>query len=249
MIKLLKQLTFTIGVMIASTMFAQNPTVTFDNVPAEIEATTYNLSASDQLVFTIDNIPDNNTTITANLRVYVAGSTANGSKKTQRTFNIDATSNASDSFYSFVESAGTNANTIKRVYTYTQLIPNTSGSGVGGDYIINETYDILVRLVGGAPSPDDTNSNSVMPATTMKAVADNTLSINKMNIIGSVYPNPVSTKLFISNTVKTNTYKITNLLGNTVKEVKANGSIDVSDLSAGIYVLVTDAGIAKFVKK
>lgn len=248
--KLLKAKIFaTALVCYAVTSYSQNPTVTFDNVPAGVELTNHTLSSSDQLIFTIDNIPDDNTTITANLRVYIAGSTANGSKKMQRTFNVNATSSSSDSNYSFVESAGTNANTIKRVYTWPLLIPNTSGSGIGGDYVLDEEYDILVRLVNGAPSPDDTNTNTIVPAVTMKGVADNTLGFKNFNISKSIYPNPVSSELKISNDVETKTYKVANLLGKVVKEVKANGSLNVSDLSSGIYVLITDSGIAKFVKE
>lgn len=71
-----------------------------------------------------------------------------------------------------------------------------------------------------------------------------------INISDSIYPNPVSSTLNLSSSIKTKTYKIVNLLGKTVKDVKfISGSIDVSDLSAGIYILKTDAGIAKFVKK
>ena len=53
----------------------------------------------------------------------------------------------------------------------------------------------------------------------------------------------------ISKEVITETYKVVNLLGSTVKEVNAIGKLDVSDLTTGIYILVTDAGVAKFVKK
>ncbi|WP_442809378.1 T9SS type A sorting domain-containing protein [Tamlana sp. 2201CG12-4] len=53
----------------------------------------------------------------------------------------------------------------------------------------------------------------------------------------------------MSKDLATDSYKVISILGNTVKEVKATGSLDVSDLSKGIYFLITDSGIAKFVKK
>ncbi|GAA4235017.1 hypothetical protein GCM10022291_15860 [Postechiella marina] len=74
-------------------------------------------------------------------------------------------------------------------------------------------------------------------------------SFNNANIAKNIYPNPVSSTLNVSNSINTKTYKIVNLLGKTIKDVEANGSIDVSDLSSGIYILATDAGKAKFVKK
>ena len=76
-----------------------------------------------------------------------------------------------------------------------------------------------------------------------------TLSINKFNISKSISPNPVSSVLNISTSLNTKTYKVVNMLGKTVLDVNATGSLDVSNLSQGLYFLVTDAGIAKFVKK
>ena len=81
------------------------------------------------------------------------------------------------------------------------------------------------------------------------SVAYYTASAKDFNISKFIYPNPVSSELTISKEVITDTYKVVNLLGRTVKEVNAIGKLDVSDLTTGIYILVTDAGVAKFVKK
>ncbi|MDB2384924.1 T9SS type A sorting domain-containing protein [Polaribacter sp.] len=69
------------------------------------------------------------------------------------------------------------------------------------------------------------------------------------NISSSIYPNPVSNTLNISSSVETKTYKILNTLGATIKVSPATGSMDVSDLKSGLYFLVTDSGMAKFLKK
>ena len=82
--------------------------------------------------------------------------------------------------------------------------------------------------------------------------ASSTLSVsdfNKTSITSNVSPNPVSSILNVSLDVITKKYKVVNLAGVTVLETEATGSVDVSGLSSGVYLLVTDAGIAKFIKK
>lgn len=90
-----------------------------------------------------------------------------------------------------------------------------------------------------------------LTATQMLAVYnENVLSTASIeNISSSIYPNPVNSTLNINSDINTKTYKVINMLGATVKNVSATGTLDVSDLPAGIYVLITDAGIAKFIKQ
>ena len=65
-----------------------------------------------------------------------------------------------------------------------------------------------------------------------------------------VYPNPTTGLLNISNARDYKLITIHNILGKTVKTFVAAESIDISDLSAGIYLLKTDTGITqKVVKK
>lgn len=72
---------------------------------------------------------------------------------------------------------------------------------------------------------------------------------NKASIAANVSPNPVSSILNIGTDVVTKKYRVVNLAGATVLETEATGSIDVSSLANGVYLLVTDAGIAKFIKE
>ena len=72
---------------------------------------------------------------------------------------------------------------------------------------------------------------------------------NKASIAANVSPNPVSSILNIGGDVVTKKYRVVNLAGTTVIETAATGSIDVSNLANGVYFLVTDAGIAKFIKE
>lgn len=103
---------------------------------------------------------------------------------------------------------------------------------------------------GNAGGPVVHTSNAHLYYELVAGVVNAPLSTKDVsNISGSIFPNPVSSTLIISNSIETKTYKVVNLLGKTVKDVEATGSLDVSDLSAGIYILKTDAGIAKFVKK
>ncbi|SDX90349.1 Por secretion system C-terminal sorting domain-containing protein [Lutibacter oricola] len=175
--KLLKKKFLTLFFTSLTTIiYSQAPTVTFENFSNEIIASSSTIPSSDALVISIDNIPDDNTTITANIRVFNTGSTSNANKLLQTSFNIDATNSTQGSFYTFVEAAGTNASTIKRTYTFSALVENTGGSGTGGSYVIGNEYDILVRLVNTTSGNVDTNSNSIIPAETMTAVADPVLT-------------------------------------------------------------------------
>lgn len=87
--------------------------------------------------------------------------------------------------------------------------------------------------------------NVVKNAATSLSIND----FNKASIASNVSPNPVSSILNIGSDVVTKKYKVVNLAGATVLETTATGSIDVSGLANGVYLLVTDAGIAKFIKE
>ncbi len=80
----------------------------------------------------------------------------------------------------------------------------------------------------------------------------NTLSVSEVNnssINGLFGPNPVIDTIEISSTIITKTYKVVSLSGALIKEVAAEGSLDVSDLTKGVYFLVTDAGVGKIIKQ
>ncbi|HBH49186.1 MAG TPA: hypothetical protein DDX98_11125 [Bacteroidales bacterium] len=68
----------------------------------------------------------------------------------------------------------------------------------------------------------------------------------------SVYPNPVSDRLFIDLDAGINAMQIKSLDGKTIKEINVltEGYIDVSDLSSGIYFITAKGfGTTRFVKK
>ncbi|GIZ08010.1 T9SS type A sorting domain-containing protein [Flavobacterium sp. UMI-01] len=109
--------------------------------------------------------------------------------------------------------------------------------------VLNDGGSHIYRLWSYAES-DGTNFGQIGKAGTL-SVKD----FNKTSIAANVSPNPVSSILNIASDVVTKKYKIVNLAGATVLETEATGSIDVSTLANGIYLLVTDAGIAKIIKE
>lgn len=134
------------------------------------------------------------------------------------------------------------------------LNPNGSNALVNGT-----TYWVWIRYFGPTTAanalrygevgyPEYGNSNQTFQITYNSGLTLSNNKFSNVDISKSIYPNPVSSSLKISSSVKTKSYKIVNLLGKTVKDIKANGSLDVSDLSSGIYLLVTDSGMARFVK-
>lgn len=73
---------------------------------------------------------------------------------------------------------------------------------------------------------------------------------NNYNSMISVYPNPVKDILQVSGIGYRVSGKVYNYLGEMVMEtIIVNGQIDVANLPSGIYILKTEQGIAKFVKK
>lgn len=66
----------------------------------------------------------------------------------------------------------------------------------------------------------------------------------------TMYPNPVENTIYLKGQDLPSVYKITNTLGKTVQEGKFNGSIDVSNITSGIYFLIYDnKSYSKFLKK
>ena len=66
------------------------------------------------------------------------------------------------------------------------------------------------------------------------------------SIASNISPNPVTDFLTI-NVEEAETYKIYDLAGNVIVTQPATGSIDLSGVPTGIYLLVTEAGTAKVV--
>lgn len=70
--KLLKKTFLTLMLAVVAVAANSQVTVKYDHIPANVLVADGSLSSTDQLVFTVDNIPNGNTTaITANVRVYL----------------------------------------------------------------------------------------------------------------------------------------------------------------------------------
>jgi hypothetical protein len=65
----------------------------------------------------------------------------------------------------------------------------------------------------------------------------------------SVYPNPTTGVINISDLSGVNLITVSNVMGQVVKTFSANDSIDISDLPAGMYILQTDKGLKRKVVK
>jgi hypothetical protein len=83
----------------------------------------------------------------------------------------------------------------------------------------------------------------------------NTLGVDyiELNQKTSIYPNPVKRQIYINTDEVMTSIDITDVFGNTIKpSLTSNNSIDVSNLSTGVYFLkvYTNKGIAckKFIK-
>lgn len=102
----------------------------------------------------------------------------------------------------------------------------------------------------GVIDANDTCPGTPYPSTVNASGCVVTLGNSTFAVLsqGSVYPSPATSTLTINPSVVTKTYKVANLTGSIVLEANATGSLDVSKLTSGLYFLITDAGVAKFVK-
>ncbi|MGA9638700.1 T9SS type A sorting domain-containing protein [Flavobacterium sp.] len=119
----------------------------------------------------------------------------------------------------------------------------TALTGATGAYFVNWTLGFYDGL--GINRIRTSKLTVVKNPTTSLSTTD----FNRASIAANVSPNPVSSVLNISSDLVTKKYRIINLAGATVIETVATGSVDVSGLANGVYLLVTDAGIAKFIKE
>ena len=85
----------------------------------------------------------------------------------------------------------------------------------------------------------------------LQLVLANTLStnnqINQKKII--LYPNPVKNRLYFKGNNKNSLAKIYSMRGRRLLVIKAKNTINVSDLSSGIYFLEIDNKFSKFIKE
>lgn len=70
-----------------------------------------------------------------------------------------------------------------------------------------------------------------------------TLAVSDVNKLSfKYYPNPVKDILILSNSEKVNSISIYNIAGQLIKSNKGANTIDMSALSAGIYLIKTNIG-------
>ncbi len=65
----------------------------------------------------------------------------------------------------------------------------------------------------------------------------------------TISPNPVTETLYVSEELTIAKYKIVDSKGMILKQAEFENSIDVSNLSSGLYFLVTDVGTIRFIKE
>jgi len=120
------------------------------------------------------------------------------------------------------------------LYKYTTAAVGTNYDITGVVYL---AYGGVVRV-----EPRDANDVAV----------SNGINEFKQNSI-SIYPNPVSSNLFLNNIEGTQMIRISNILGETLDNIKVNNSnaaVNVSNLSDGIYfVTLIDKNGMTFTKK
>ncbi|SEP36124.1 T9SS type A sorting domain-containing protein [Niastella yeongjuensis] len=77
-----------------------------------------------------------------------------------------------------------------------------------------------------------------------------TLKVEERNSL-SIYPNPVTEQLFVKGATGGSAFQVKTMSGQVLKQgtIKSTGSIDVSALSKGMYVLTVDGAHYKFIKK
>jgi hypothetical protein len=102
---------------------------------------------------------------------------------------------------------------------------------------------ILFDFGGNAANTDLTISDFVLCGESGE-VSINTANANAINI----YPTLVQNILHITG-IRSEVVKITDLAGKTVVNQSSNGTIDVSHLNAGIYILQVKGATAKFIKQ
>ena len=135
--------------------------------------------------------------------------------------------------------------------TYTWSVTNGTGSAtISANGLLTAMTDGTVTVTATA------NDASGIIGTMLITISNQSVGIKELNIIHnlSIYPNPVYSQLTIDAEAKMEAITILDIMGKNVKTIIApKHTIDVSDLTKGIYLLQiqTDKGLAnkKFIKK
>ena len=110
--------------------------------------------------------------------------------------------------------------------------------------IITDLYQLDgVTRTGNSTSETTYYFDNIQQSTTLSAD-------NKSFKVIKVFPNPVKDEINLADHQNYKSVSIYNLLGQEVKQVESQKTIDVSDLTSGVYVINTDNKIStKFVKE
>ncbi|GIZ07984.1 T9SS type A sorting domain-containing protein [Flavobacterium sp. UMI-01] len=161
-----------------------------------------------------------------------------------------ATGDGSGTIY---PAAGTlNAGTYTHTFTY--KIPSGAALSSASPGLTYRMLFYLAYYKGGdtsMPVYGGTNASDSQIVKLRSAAEISTLGtadFSKLKLT-SFYPNPVKDVITIGSDVETKTYKVLSLTGAVLKEVPATGTLNVSDLASGTYILVTDIGTAKIIKE
>lgn len=252
--KLLKKIMLTMAIGVASATFAQIDVTFVAAQPTQIGDGGM-VSQSAKITFT--GIPDANQGLTFRARLYNTGSSITGGGQIAQSNFFDLNKSITYDNAQLKSTVTDNGMTYDVEIEF-KLFGDTSLTISNPPAVPN--VDFMFRVFLNGTTPDFTGSTVPAEGTAthrnfrfnsnLSIVPEVTLSSKKLeNISKSIYPNPVSSELIIGKDVKTKTYRITNVLGSTVKEAEATGKLDVSDLKSGLYLLMTDSGVAKFIKK
>jgi len=147
---------------------------------------------------------------------------------------------------------------VRRTVLYTQTPPAVAGNlgeWIKLEFDFSSEADIAVSNVeisfDGEASDGNRTSDQIFEFDQIVQNTNSTLSTNdfsKASITNAIYMDFITDILTIDSSIKTETYQVFSLSGAGVKVAAATGSLNVSDLSNGIYFLVTDVGVAKFIK-
>lgn len=153
--------------------------------------------------------------------------------------------------FSVTKNGGANPWDFISSVAFAEVNPAIAGTDVSGNFTVaipagttltqdltgNENYRIKIELFKADDSFLAGNYDNVNYSFTAAPLGINN---NKLLDDISVYPNPVDSVLNIKNgnTLSNASFSIVNVLGSTIKQFKGlNDSVDVSNLSSGVYIL------------
>lgn len=119
---------------------------------------------------------------------------------------------------------------------------------ITNDAVTETNETVVVGLSGAVNATLGTPSSATLTIIDNDPIGLNSNKIENLNI----YPNPAKDELYLSASEKINTVSIINMMGQVVMKVNVEsneGSVNVSELSAGIYTVVVNGDFAQSTHK